>query len=144
MHARRQRGFSLVELMVTVAILAVISSLAVSAYSGYTRRAHRTEARIALLSIQTAQEKWFLQNNAYAQSLATLVAAPPAGLGLNLTSTGLTPNSYYQVSFTAATATTYTVRAAAYGAQTADTACLAFTISDSGARTPAESTGCWR
>jgi type IV pilus assembly protein PilE len=143
-YSRRARGFSLIELMIVIAVIAIVSTLAITSYKRYVMRANRTEARLALLSIQASQEKFFLQNNQYAQSLATAIAAPPAGLGVALDVAGVTLGGHYTVSFTAATPTTYTVQAVATGTQTADTAaCLTFTINDQGVRTPADSTGCW-
>jgi type IV pilus assembly protein PilE len=142
---RPQRGVTLIELMIVVAIVAILASVSVGAYRRYTLRANRTEARIALLSIQAGQEKYFLQNNTYATDIATLIAAPPAGLGLNLTAGGATPSNLYTVSFTAAAATTYTVQAVATGTQAQDDAnCRILTINDAGLRTPADSTGCWK
>lgn len=142
---RPQRGFTLIELMVVVAIVAILASISVASYRRYVLRANRTEARIALLSIQAGQEKFFLQNNTYATDIATLIAAPPAGLGLNLTAGGVTPSGLYTVSFTAATPTQYTVQAVATGPQVDDTAaCLTFSITDAGLRTPVDSSGCWK
>ena len=145
-QARRvERGFTLIELMIVIAVVAILATIAVSSYRRYVMRATRTEGRMALLAIQVAQEKFFLQNNQYAQNLATAVAAPPAGLGVALDAAGLTLGGHYTVSFPAATANTYTVQAVATGTQTADTAaCLTFTINDQGVRTPADSSGCWR
>ena len=139
------RGFSLIELMVVVAIFAILSTIAVNSYRRYTLRATRTEGRLALLAIQVAQEKFFLQNNAYAQDIATVIAAPPAGLGVSsINASGLTTAGNYTISI-AATPTTYTLQAVATGNQAKDTAaCLTFTITDQGARTPADSSGCWR
>jgi prepilin-type N-terminal cleavage/methylation domain-containing protein len=141
----RVQGFSLIELMVVIAVVAILSSIAVGAYRNYVMRATRTEGRMALLAIQVAQEKFFLQNNQYAQNLATVIAAPPAGLGVNLTAGGLTSNANYTLSFAAATATTYTLQAVATGPQSHDDPlCVTFTINEQGARTPLDSTGCWR
>ena len=151
MHTHKQRpggfarGFSLIELMIVVAIVSLLATLAVGGYRNYLLRASRTDARLALLAIQAAQEKYFLQNNAYAQNLATVIAAPPAGLGISLTAGGVTNSGKYTISFTAATPTTYTIQAVATGNQNKDTpACLTFTINEQGTRTPADSTGCWR
>lgn len=140
------RGFSLIELMVVVAVFAILSAMAVNSYRRYTLRATRTEGRLALLAIQVAQEKYFLQNNAYAQDIATVIAAPPAGLGVSsINASGLTSGGNYTISFAAVTPTTYTLQAVATGNQAKDTAaCLTFTITDQGVRTPADSTGCWR
>jgi type IV pilus assembly protein PilE len=142
----RSRGFSLIELMVTLAVMALLATIATNSYRRYTLRATRTEARLALLAIQVAQEKFFLQNNTYAQDIATVTAAPPAGLGIGaINGSGATGGGNYTVSFAAATPTTYTLQAVATGNQTKDTAaCLTFTINEQGQRTPADSTGCWR
>ena len=142
---RAARGFTLVELMVVIAVVAILTTIAVASYRSYVLRATRTEARMALLAIQVAQEKFFLQNNQYAQTLATAIAAPPAGLGVALAAGGVTLGGHYTVSFPAATANTYTVQAVATGTQTADkAACLTFTINEQGVRTPVDSSGCWR
>ncbi len=142
----RARGFSLIELMVTLAVFAILSTIAVNSYRRYTLRATRTEGRLALLAIQVSQEKFFLQNNTYAQDIATVIAAPPAGLGVGaINASGVTGAGNYTISFAAVTPTTYTLQAVATGKQTKDTAaCLTFTIDEQGTRTPADATGCWR
>jgi type IV pilus assembly protein PilE len=139
------RGFSLIELMVVVAVMGILATIAVNSYRRYTLRATRTEGRLALLAIQVAQEKYFLQNNTYAQDIATVTAAPPGGLGISsINASGVTTGGNYTISFAAVTPTTYTLQAVATGAQTKDTGCLTFTITDQGARTPVDSSGCWR
>ncbi|MBS0388382.1 MAG: prepilin-type N-terminal cleavage/methylation domain-containing protein [Proteobacteria bacterium] len=141
------RGFSLIELMVVVAVVAILATLATASYRSYMLRTNRTEGRIALLAIQAAQERYFLQNNQYATTMATVIApANAGGLGVtNLTAAGLTPNGYYTISFQAATANSYTIQAVATGAQTKDTAaCLTLSINEQGARLPLDSSGCWR
>lgn len=142
----RARGFSLIELMVVVAVFALLATIATSSYRRYTLRATRTEGRLALLAIQVAQEKYFLQNNTYAQDIATVIAAPPAGLGVTaVNASGVTSAGNYTVSFAAVTPTTYTLQAVASGNQVKDTAaCLTLTINEQGQRTPADSSGCWR
>ena len=145
-RAHQARGFTLIELMTVVAVVAILSTIAMSSYSNYVLRTNRTEGRMALLAIQVAQEKFFLQNNTYAQDIATVIAAPPAGLGVNLTA-GVTPGGKYTISFDQAftSANTYKLKADATGAQTHDTAaCLTFTIDDKGAKTPLDSSGCWK
>ena len=141
------RGFSLIELMIVVAIVAILATLATASYRNYMLRTNRTEGRMALLSIQAAQERFFLQNNQYAQNMATVVApANAGGLGVtNLTAAGLTPSGNYTIGFAAVTANTYTIQAVATGPQTHDTAaCLTFSLDEQGTRSPADSTGCWR
>ena len=147
-RAYQARGFTLVELMTVVAVVAILSTIAMSSYSNYVLRTNRTEGRLALLAIQVAQEKFFLQNNAYAQDLLTVITPSPVGLGIStLDSSGVTPGGKYTISFDPAftSANTYKLKADATGAQTHDTAaCLTFTIDDKGTKTPLDSSGCWK
>jgi type IV pilus assembly protein PilE len=148
MKLRDSRGFSLIELMIVVAVVAILASLATANYRSYMLRTNRNEGRIALMQIQAAQEKYFLQNNTYATTMAQVVA-PTTGGGLGVTSLtagGVTPNGYYTISLPAATATTYTALATATGAQANDkpALCRTFSINDQGVRSPADSSGCWK
>lgn len=141
------RGFSLIELMIVVAVVAILATLASGSYRNYMLRTNRTEGRMALLAIQAAQERFFLQNNQYAQDMATVIApANAGGLGVsNLSAAGVTPSGNYTISFAAVTANTYTIQAVASGQQVHDTAaCLTFSVDEQGNRAPADSTGCWR
>jgi len=125
------QGLTLIELMITVAIVAILAAIAYPSYSRQILRSHRTDAKSALLQIQVAQEKYFLQNNAYGSL---------TNLGLPSTTT----NGYYTVSLTTLTSTTYVAQAVATGGQAADTTCATYTINQAGATTPAVSTGCWK
>jgi type IV pilus assembly protein PilE len=129
------RGITLIELMVVVIVLGILGSIAVSSYRGYLLRSNRTEARIALLRVQAAQEKFFIQNSRYANP-----GELTSGLGVQTT----TPGGKYTISLQTPSSTTYVATAAAAGRQTEDdSACHTMTINQLGARTP---TGdkCWR
>jgi len=65
MHTQKQHGFTLVELMTTVAILAVVTSIAIPAYRGYITTSHKTECQNEVAAIRLAEEEYFLDNNAY-------------------------------------------------------------------------------
>jgi len=134
----KSAGMTLIELMIVVAILALLAAIAVPSYRQYVLRANRTEATTALLQLAAAQEKFYLQNNTYAGN-ALIAVAPPAGLGLSATTGG----GRYTVAITAATAAAFSATATAAGAQAADTTCATFTINQAGART-ATSANCWR
>ena len=87
----KSAGMTLIELMIVVAIVALLASIAVPSYRQYVLRANRTEATTALLQLAAAQEKFYLQNNTYAGN-ALIDDAPPAGLGLvRRPSAGTTP-----------------------------------------------------
>lgn len=58
-------GFTLIELLVTVAILAVVSSIAIPAYTGYIGAARMTEAKNNIAALRLAEEEFFLENNTY-------------------------------------------------------------------------------
>ena len=65
----RQQGFTLIELMITVAILGILSSVAVPSYMSYVTKSKRTEAKTELLKVAQLQESYYVQNLSYAKSL---------------------------------------------------------------------------
>ena len=65
----RTPGFTLVELMVTVAIIAVLAAVAIPAYSNYINRAKQSDAIIGLKAAQMAQEQYFSENHAYCSTI---------------------------------------------------------------------------
>lgn len=65
------RGFTLIELMVTLAILAVVAAIAVPAYTAYSERTYRTEAQADLLSAAQAMERFAAINFSYENSADT-------------------------------------------------------------------------
>ncbi|MFK5913553.1 MAG: prepilin-type N-terminal cleavage/methylation domain-containing protein [Woeseiaceae bacterium] len=60
-----KKGFTLIELMVTVAIMGVLASIAIPAYNGYITTAKMSEARNNLAALRLAEEENFLENNSY-------------------------------------------------------------------------------
>ena len=62
-----QKGFNLIELMITVAILGVLAGIAIPAYNGYISTAKMSEAHNNLAALRLAQEEFFLENNNYFQ-----------------------------------------------------------------------------
>jgi type IV pilus assembly protein PilE len=140
-----QRGVTLIELMTVIVVVAILASIAVPSYRNYLLRAQRTEATTALLNLQAAQEKFYLQNNRYADQ-AELTPAPPAGLGLAAT----TERGFYDVTIALdADQQGYTATAApvAGAGQSDDSRCTGFSVDDNGMRGatgPGGTTYCWR
>jgi type IV pilus assembly protein PilE len=140
---RHARGFTLIELMVTLTVAAIVATMAVSSYRSSVMRAHRTEATAALLNISAAQEKFFLQNNRYASD-AERVAAPPGGLGI------ANPDGYVIRVISPDLTRGYTLSATATAGQADDHDCSTFTLAQNGLRGATDLGGadktqdCWR
>ena len=136
----RMRGVTLLELMAVVVIIGVLGTLAVNSYRGYLLRTNRTEARMALLQVQAAQEKYFLQNNRYATQAEMYALPANGGLGIGPT----TQTGKYAITLARPNNTTYTATATAQGGQTADAAaCHTLRIRQDGTREPTGN-DCWR
>jgi len=138
----KAHGFTLMELMITVAIIAILGAIVYPNYTSQIRRSHRSEGRDALLQIQVAQEKYFLSNNAYG-SLDNLNTSPLSVPGLKKVSgTYYTTNNYYKITLPTQTSTTFTAQADAYGSQAKDTYCATFTTTEAGTKGSTNS-DCW-
>lgn len=121
----REGGFSLVEILIVLAIVALMSAVAVPLYDGHLRRARRAEARAALLQAAHHLEREATATGAYP------AGALPAGLsdaaGGHYRITRAAPESELDG------ALRFTLRATPLGAQTRDD-CGTFTLSSTGER----------
>lgn len=120
----KRKGFTLIELMVTVAIVAILAAIAIPSYSSYVRKTHRADAKAAVMTIATAMEKYLLQNNTYTTTLTEL-----SGLGEIDRANGLSSNGMYALQITASTATApwqVSATAVAGTPQAEDTECRTF------------------
>ena len=71
MNERMQAGFTLIELMMVVAIIGILAAVAIPAYQDYTRRAYISEALMAASAAKTAMEEYHASNNAWPTSNAS-------------------------------------------------------------------------
>jgi type IV pilus assembly protein PilE len=145
------RGFTLIELMVAVAVTAILATIAVTSYSSYVLRAHRTEAKAALLDIASLEERFLSTSSTGAYSSNPSDLGYPPGFPIAI------GNNYYQIpafvptppNLAAQTPASFTITATAIGNQVNDTACASFTVTSAGARTAVTQGGadntatCW-
>lgn len=73
-----ERGFSLVELVVVLAIIGILVTAAVPLYLGARKRAYKAEASTTLQEIKTMEWAYYQQNTAFADSFVSLDFTPPA------------------------------------------------------------------
>lgn len=84
----KQQGFTLIELMVVVAIVGILAAIAYPSYQDSVRKGRRSDALNALASVQLEQEKWRANHTTYTSTLGS------GGLELSSTS----PENYYSLS----------------------------------------------
>ncbi|KGJ91849.1 type IV pilin protein [Colwellia psychrerythraea] len=126
------KGFTLIELMITVAIIGILAMVAYPSYSDYVVRSNRAEAPLELVRLANLQEQLFVDSRAYTTNISVL--------GVGTTAVYETPNRHYLIS-SAVVANSFTLTATAQGAQaTNDAACVTITITDTGRKLPI---ACW-
>ena len=106
---KRQQGITLVELMVVVAIIGILASIAVPSYQNYVRESRRSTAQAQLVELSTKLERFFSDNNTY-------VGFPLGDAGGNmfpdhLPSDAPHANRTYDLAFAVLNATSYTITA---------------------------------
>jgi type IV pilus assembly protein PilE len=143
------QGVTAIELVIVLAIVGTLAVLAVPAYLDHLLRANRGDARAALLSLATAEEKYYLQCNEYTSRLdaAAATSCSPGTLRFPASS----ERGYYTIVVTAADANGWTATATAAAAlpQYRDTRCRTFQLASTGEKTArnsgnsANDSECW-
>jgi type IV pilus assembly protein PilE len=107
--ANRSAGFTLIELMIAVAIVALLAAVTLPSFLDSLRKSKRTEAFSAISAVQQAQERWRSNRPTYSDNLTAAVDADPPGLGLSSSTSG----GLYTISLSGVGPAGYTVSAVA-------------------------------
>lgn len=113
------RGFTLIEVMITVAIIGILSAIALPAYTEYITRGRIPEATSNLAAKQVRMEQWFQDSRTYRAT---------GGTACQIGASDTTSSKYFTFTCTSGSATTYTITATGTGPMTG----FAFTVNQNG------------
>lgn len=134
----RSAGFTLIELMIGVAVIGILAAIAYPSYSAFVRKSNRTDATRTMMQDAQALQRCYSQAYTYVGCVAA-----PAG-------TTNSPGGFYSITITITSPTIYSISGTTRpGPQAADTLCKTFVISSTGQQTAQNSGGadntktCW-
>ncbi|MBS0316808.1 MAG: type IV pilin protein [Proteobacteria bacterium] len=150
--ALRHHGFTLIELMIVVAVITILAAIALPSYRSYVMKSRRTDAKNGLLDLASREERYFSVNNTYTNDPTQLGYGAGSSFPLAINASG---QSYYNLTAPTVTAASgsgatavppgFTAQAVPTGDQTADTTCATYQIDQLGTQTNSSgaTTGCW-
>ena len=127
---KKQQGFTLVELMITVVVVGILAAIAIPSYTNYVKKTRRSMAAACLQENAQFLERWYTSKMTYVGATAQPCA------------TEIQP--FYDITVTPTGARSFTATAAPKGAQASET-CGTLTLNDKGQRTASGGTTskCW-
>jgi type IV pilus assembly protein PilE len=137
----KRHGFTLAELMISIAIVGILLGIAAPSFQDYLRRSRRADARITLHNLAVAQETYFFRNNKYATKFSELRAVEDA------LSTLPSDDGFYAITM-AGDDFSWSLSASPLAVQAEDEQCASFTLTHLGINTALDANGlanarCW-
>lgn len=129
MSRKQQNGFTLIELMITVAIVAILAAIAYPSYQSQIRKSKRAAAEAYLMEAAAKEHQFMVDVRSYTATLSDLPAVPSDISGA------------YTFTVSTPSATSFLLTGTPIGNQTADS-CGTLTIDQAGSKNPTTS-GCW-
>lgn len=128
---RKEQGFTLIELMIAVAVIGILVAVALPSYNSAMRKSHRGEAQAVLMDIASRQQQMLVDTRKYVATAAELHTSVPAKVAAR-----------YTVSITLGVgpAPTFTATATPVGDQAKDSSCAPLSIDQNGSKSPPN---CW-
>jgi len=135
--SKKSVGFTLIEVMITVAIIGILAAIAFPSYTEYIKRGNRASARAALLEAAQFMERFYAANDGYDQTKAGVAVALPAQLQV------APPEAPKYDLSVVATANSFTLTAAPRGSDQ----CANLTLTNTGVKGTSSTlpiNDCWR
>lgn len=132
MKKHRNTGFTLIEVMIVVAVIGILSAIALPSYSAYVARAKRAQVRSEILKAEGWLERYYTENNRYTGAAASSDTSVPSGFSAKFGSVPASGGANYTISLAVSNnPPSYTITATPTGSMAADS-CGNYTKSSTG------------
>jgi len=142
-RARRASGFSLIEVMIVVAIITVLAAIAYPSYGENVAKGRRTQVTTQMMAAQQFMERWYSENYDYSKNTAKVEVG--AEFTARFEKVPADGTQYYKLTLKSVAANAYTLQAEPVGPMASDR-CGTFTLDNTGKKGVSKSDveSCWR